>query len=56
MVKVKSSLEDLERAGLGKNVSYITYLREGIPQKIVLHHKEDVDFEEKFMFNMNLSV
>jgi hypothetical protein len=56
MVKVKSSLEDLERAGLGKNVSYITYLREGIPQKIVLHHKEDLDFEEKFKFNINLSV
>ncbi|MEA2090434.1 MAG: hypothetical protein U9O89_06750 [Thermoproteota archaeon] len=55
MDKVKSTLEDLERSGLGKDILYITYLRDGIPEKIVLRHKKDVDFAEKFKFNIDLS-
>lgn len=56
MDKVKNTLEDLERSGLGKDVSYITYLRDGIPEKIVLRHKKDTDFAEKFKVDIDLSV
>jgi len=54
--KIKSSLEDMERIGLGKEVVYITYIKEGVPEKIVLRHKKGVDLAEKFKFIANFTV
>jgi len=54
--KIKSSLEDLENIGLGKEVVYITYINEGVPEKIVLRHKKGVDLAEKFKFITNFTV
>ena len=48
--KIRLVIEDLERAGLGKDIAYLTYICDGIPEKIVLKHKEGTKFEEKFKF------
>lgn len=54
--KIKSNLEDLERAGLGKDVTYVTFIHDGIPEKIVLRHRKDAKFAEKFKFIADFSV
>jgi hypothetical protein len=37
--KFKTTLQQLERIGLGKNVNYITYIKDDVPLKIVLRNK-----------------
>jgi len=54
--KIMAAVEDLERVGLGKDVLYITYINEGIPEKIVLKHKKGEEFAEKFKFIADFSV
>jgi hypothetical protein len=54
--KVKEEIEDLKRLGLGENIIYITYLREGVPEKIVLTKKSGDDFGKKFEFAATLSL
>jgi len=54
--KVKENVEDLKRLGLGENVVYITYLREGIPEKIVLNKKDGEEFGKKFEFLATISL
>lgn len=54
--KVKASIEDVEKAGLGKDIQYIVFIRDGIPEKIVLRHKKDARFAEKFKYAMDFSV
>ncbi len=53
--KIKNSINDLERYGLGKEVLYITYIHDGIPEKIVFRPKED-EAAEKFEFTAELSM
>jgi len=54
--KVKGNIEDLKRLGLGENIVYITYLREGIPEKIVLNKKNGEEFGKKFEFLATISL
>jgi hypothetical protein len=54
--KVKKEIEDLKRLGLGENIVYITYLREGIPEKIVLNKKKGEEFGKKFEFLATFSL
>jgi uncharacterized sporulation protein YeaH/YhbH (DUF444 family) len=54
--KVKENVEDLKRLGLGENIVYITYLREGIPKKIVLNKKNGEEFGKKFEFLATISL
>lgn len=54
--KVKTSIDDIEKAGLGKDIQYIVFIRDGIPEKIVLRHKKDARFAEKFKYTMDFSV
>jgi len=54
--KVKISIEDIEKTGLGKDIQYIVFVRDGIPEKIVLRHKKDAKFAEKFKYTMDFSV
>jgi len=54
--KVKNSLAELEKLGLGKNIIYITYIHDGVPEKIVLRHKKDQEFEKKFQYIADFSV
>jgi len=54
--KAKSSVEDLERYGLGKDVLYVTYIHDGVPEKIVFKVKREAEAEEKFKFLADFSV
>jgi len=54
--KVKASLMELERYGLGKNMVYVTFIRDGIPEKIAVKPKKGPEGEEKFKFAANFSV
>ncbi len=54
--KILVAVEDLERVGLGKGILYITYINDGVPEKIVLKHKKGEEFAEKFKFIADFSV
>lgn len=53
--KVKNSINDLERYGLGKEVRYITYIIDGVPERIVLKPREGLEVAEKFKFIADFS-
>ncbi|MEM3785735.1 MAG: hypothetical protein QW667_08385 [Candidatus Bathyarchaeia archaeon] len=53
--KVKASLIELERYGLGKNMVYITFIHDGIPEKIAVKPKKELE-EERFKFIADFSV
>ncbi|MEM2995364.1 MAG: hypothetical protein QXI91_05050 [Candidatus Bathyarchaeia archaeon] len=54
--KVKNSLIDLERYGLGKELLYIAFIREGVPGKIVFKPRKAVGATEKFEFTADFLV
>ena len=54
--KAKNSIIDLERYGLGKELLYITYIHDGVPEKIVFKPKKGVKGTEKFEFTADFSV
>ncbi|MGB9853810.1 MAG: hypothetical protein ACPLRY_03265 [Candidatus Bathyarchaeales archaeon] len=54
--KIKNALTELERYGFGKNVVYITYIRDGIPEKVAFRLKKGLETEEKFKFAADFSV
>lgn len=54
--KVKGSIEDLERYGLGKDVRYVTYIRDGVPEKIVFKPREGAEATEEFEFTADFSI
>jgi len=56
LVKVKDSLEDLKKFGLGKDILYIAYVHDGIPEKIVLRYKGEDEFSEKFQYIAEFSI
>jgi hypothetical protein len=53
---VKESVELLEKAGFGKDITYITYICDGVPRKIVLRHRNDQDFAKKFQYIADFSI
>jgi hypothetical protein len=54
--KIKNSLIDLERYGLGKELLYVAYIHDGVPEKIVFKPKKGFESAEKFEFTVDLSV
>jgi len=54
--KVLEQIEDLRKLGLGENILYITFLREGVPEKIVLSKKNGDEFGKKFEYIANFSI
>jgi len=54
--KAKNSVGDLERYGLGKDVLYITYIHDGVPEKIVFKLKKEAEEGEKFKFLADFSI
>jgi hypothetical protein len=54
--KVNETIEDLKRLGLGENIVYMTYLHEGIPEKIVLNKKNGDEFGKRFEFLATISL
>jgi glutamate mutase epsilon subunit len=56
LVKVKDSIEDLKKFGLGKDILYIAYVHDGIPEKIVLRYKGEDEISERFQYISEFSV
>lgn len=54
--KAQKSIEELEKCGFGKDIIYVTYVCDGIPERIFLRHKKDEEFAEKFQFIADFSV
>lgn len=54
--KAKNSIIDLERYGLGKEVLYVTYIHDGVPEKIVFRSRTSSEVTEKFKFIANFSI
>jgi hypothetical protein len=54
--KAKNSLIDLERYGLGKDLLFVTYMHDGVPEKIVFKPKKDTAAGEKFEFAVDFSI
>lgn len=53
--KIRDAIEDLKRLGLEENIIYITYMHEGIPEKIVLHKKNGDNINKRFKFMAKIS-
>jgi hypothetical protein len=54
--KSKATIQQLERLGLGASVSYIVYIEDGVPKKIVLRAKNSTSEDEIFKFATEISV
>lgn len=54
--KAKNSIIDLERYGLGREVLYVTYIHDGVPEKIVFRSRTSSEVTEKFKFIANFSI
>jgi uncharacterized protein YaaR (DUF327 family) len=47
--KIRDTIEDLKKFGLGKDILYVTYVRDEVPEKLVLRKKGEKT-GEKFEF------
>jgi len=56
LTKVKEAVEDLERLALGKEIIYVAYVHDGVPEKIVLRHKKGGEISEKFTYIADFSM
>jgi hypothetical protein len=54
--KSKVTIQQLERLGLGVDVSYIVYIEDDVPKKIVLRARDSSPKDEVFKFVTELSV
>jgi hypothetical protein len=54
--RMKESIVELEKSRLGKDITYITFIRDGVPEKIVLRHRKDQEFGKKFQYLADFSV
>lgn len=54
--KIKDTVEDLKKLGLGEDILYITYVNDEVPERIVLRKKSGKAGEKfKFMTTLSLS-
>jgi len=53
--KFKSTLQQLERIGVGKNVNYILYFKDDIPEKLVLKQRDLSQTAENYRFETELT-
>jgi hypothetical protein len=54
--KVKNTVNELEKSGLGKDITFIAFVNDGVPEKLVLRHKEGKELAERFKFIAEFSV
>lgn len=54
--RAKNSITDLERYGLGKDLLYVAYIHDGVPERIFFKPKRDFEAAEKFEFTADFSV
>lgn len=53
--KFKAAVQQLERIGLGKNVNYIAYVKDDVPEKIVLRNKISTENDGTFKFSADFT-
>lgn len=56
LTKVKEAVDDLERLALGKETIYVAFVRDGVPEKIVLRLKKGGGASEKFSYAADFSM
>ena len=54
--KFKAGIQQLERIGFGKNVNYITLIKDDVPTKIVIREKSNTQGSKSFSFATDISV
>lgn len=54
--KLKGSIQQLERIGLGKSVNYILYIEEDVPKKIVVQPKSNSTDDGAFKYATEMSI
>jgi hypothetical protein len=54
--KIKNTMVELEKSGLGAEINYIVFIRNGVPEKLVLRHKKESELAERFKFVTEISV
>jgi len=54
--KIRDTIEDLKRLGLGEDIIYITYVHDEVPERIVLRKKGGKEAGEKFEFMTTFSL
>ena len=50
LIKTKETIEDLKRLGLGEDILYVAYIRDEVPERIVLRKRGEKETAEKFEF------
>jgi hypothetical protein len=56
LLKIRDTVEDLKRLGLGEDILYVTYVRDEVPERIVLRKKGGKEAGEKFEFMTTFSL
>lgn len=54
--KIDTTVNELEKSGLGKDITFVVFMRDGVPEKLVLRHKEGKELAERFKFIAEFSV
>ena len=53
--KIRDTVEDLKRLGLGEDILYITYVHDEVPERVVLRKRGEKGTAEKFEFMATFS-
>ncbi|MBX5326230.1 MAG: hypothetical protein ACQXXH_03985 [Candidatus Bathyarchaeia archaeon] len=54
--KIGNTIKELEKSGLGKGITFVAFIHDGIPEKLVLQHKEGKELAERFKYIAEFSV
>jgi hypothetical protein len=54
--KAESTFTELEKSGFGKDITFIAFIHDGVPEKLVLRHKKGEELAERFKFITEFSV
>lgn len=56
LTRVKEAADDLERLALGKEIIYVAFIHDGVPEKIVLRPRKSSEASEKFSYVADFSM
>lgn len=54
--RAEGTFAELEKSGLGKDITFIAFIHDGVPEKLVLRHKKGEELAERFKFITEFSV
>lgn len=54
--RAENTFAELEKSGLGKDITFIAFIHDGVPEKLVLRHKKGEELAERFKFITEFSV